>query len=177
MLKCYSNPYTFIFHLTVIITQETVNRLQGTVKLGSDEWYLKEIEEEYADPSRKGYQHQEESPYTIHTLRGYAEADYLYLGLYLEGAPDESNKGDPTRGIEAIEILYPPRFHYQPHWLRFDPRVTDYYTLKLYQWIKTCYLEGINIEISSHLWCSRIETKELEIESYKILQPFRKPKV
>ncbi len=59
----------------------------------------------------------------------------------------------------------------------FHPRVTDYYTLKLYQWLKTCYLEGINIDISSRLWCSHIETKELEIESYKILQPFRKPKV
>jgi hypothetical protein len=30
-----------------------VNRLQEIVKLGSDEWYLKEIDEEYADPSRK----------------------------------------------------------------------------------------------------------------------------
>ncbi len=86
----------------MIITKETVNRLQGIVKLGSDEWYLKEIEEEYAYPSRKGYQHQEESSYTIYTLRGYAEADYIYLGLCSKGAPDESNKGDPARGFEAI---------------------------------------------------------------------------
>jgi hypothetical protein len=100
----------------VIITKETVNRLQGIVKLGSDEWYLKEIEEEYADPSRKGYQRQEESSYTIHTLRGYTEADFLFLGLYLEGAPDELEAGNPTRGIEAVEILYPPRLHHQPHW-------------------------------------------------------------
>jgi hypothetical protein len=94
----------------VIITQETVNRLEGVVKLGSDKWYLKEIEEEYADPSRRGYQRQEESSYTIHTLRGYAEADYLFLGLCLKGAPDEDNRGDPTRGFEPIEVLYPPRF-------------------------------------------------------------------
>ncbi len=76
-----------------------------------------------------------------------------------------------------MEILYPPRLHHQPHWLKFDPRVTDFYTLKLYQWIKTCYLEGTSINSNSSLWCARIETKELEIESYKILQPFRKPKV
>ncbi len=31
----------------MIITNETVNGLQGIVKHGSDEWYLKEIEEEY----------------------------------------------------------------------------------------------------------------------------------
>jgi len=158
----------------VIITNETVNRLQGIVKLGSDEWYLKEIEEENA---RKGYQNQGESSYTIYTLRGYAEADYIYLGLYLKGAPDEDNRGDPERGIEPIETIYPPRFHYQPHWLRFDPWVTDFYTLKLYQWIKTCYLEGTTLHFNSTLWYSSIITKELEIESYKILQPFRKPKV
>jgi hypothetical protein len=86
----------------VIITNETVNRLQGIVKLGSDEWYLKEIEEEYA---RKGYQNQEESSYTIYTLRGYAEADYIYLGLCLKGAPDEDNRGDPERGILTLFIL------------------------------------------------------------------------
>ncbi len=93
----------------MIITQETVNRLQGVVKLGSDKWYLKEIEEEYA---RKGYQHQGESLYTIYTLRGYAEADYICLGLCSKGAPDEDNRGDPTRGFEPIDVLYPPRFHY-----------------------------------------------------------------
>ncbi len=60
---------------------------------------------------------------------------------------------------------------------QFNPRVTDFYTLKLYQWIKNCYLEGTDINSNSSLWCARIETKELEIESYKILQPFRKPKV
>ncbi len=34
-----------------------MNRLQGIVELGSDKWYLKEIEEAYADPKRKGYQY------------------------------------------------------------------------------------------------------------------------
>jgi hypothetical protein len=158
----------------VIITNETVNRLQGVVNLGSDEWYLEEIEEEYA---RKGYQNQGVSSYTIYTLRGYAEADYIYMGLCVKGAPDKDNRGDPTRGFEPIDVLYTPRIHYQPHWLRFDQRVTDYYTLKLYQWIKTCYLEGTTININSSLWSASIVTKELEIESYKILQPFRKPKL
>ncbi len=158
----------------MIITNETVNRLQGVVNLGSDEWYLEEIEEEYA---RKGYQNQGVSSYTIYTLRGYAEADYIYMGLCVKGAPDKDNRGDPTRGFEPIDVLYTPRIHYQPHWLRFDQRVTDYYTLKLYQWIKTCYLEGTTININSSLWSASIVTKELEIESYKILQPFRKPKL
>jgi hypothetical protein len=95
----------------------------------------------------------------------------------LEAAPDETEAANPILGIEEEVTLYPPRFHYKPHWIRIDPRVTDYYTLKLYQWIKTCHLEGTNIHINSSFWCSHIETKELKIESYKILKPFRKPKV
>ncbi len=173
-LKCYSNPHTFYFHSTVIITKETVNRLRGVVALGSDEWYLKEIEEEYADPERKGYQREEISLYTKRLLKGYAEADYLFLGLHLEGAPDESGAADILNDIEELVVEYPPRFDYQPHWLKLDPKVTDFWTFKLYHWIKTCS-EGINIHSNSSHWISVIETKELEIESYKVLQPFRKP--
>jgi hypothetical protein len=54
----------------VIITKETVNRLHGVAELGSDEWYLKEIKEAYADPRKKGYQREEISLYTKRVLKG-----------------------------------------------------------------------------------------------------------
>jgi hypothetical protein len=47
----------------------TLNHLQGIVELGSDEWYLKEIEEAYADPKRKGYQREKQILYTAHVHR------------------------------------------------------------------------------------------------------------
>ncbi len=43
----------------MIITKATLNHLQGIVAPGSDEWYLKEIEEEYGDPEEKGHQREE----------------------------------------------------------------------------------------------------------------------
>ena len=159
----------------MIITKATLNRLQGIVELGSDEWYLKEIEEAYADPKRKGYQREEQSLYTSRILRAYAEADYFLLGLHLEGAPDEAGAADLLRGIEEEEVAYPPRFDYQPYWLKVDPEVTDYWTFKLYHWIKNCHLEGISIHTNSSHWLSITETKDLEIESYKVLQAFKKP--
>jgi hypothetical protein len=161
----------------VIITKTTLNRLQGIVELGSDEWYLKEIEEAYTDPRRKGYQREELSLYTTRLLRAHAEADYSLLGLHLEGAPDETGAADPFNDIEEVEVGYIPRFNYQPHWLRVDPQVTDFWTFKLYHWIKDCYLEGTNIHNKSYHWLSITETKDLEIESYKVLQAFKKPAV
>ncbi len=159
----------------MIITKETLNHLQGIVAPGSDEWYLKEIEEEYGDPEEKGYQREQQGLYITHMLRAFADSDYLFLGLNLEGAPDQASAIDPFL-IEEEEFLYPPRFHYQPHWLRLNPKVTDYYTYKLYHWIKNCKLEGIKIHCNSSHWFSITETKELEVESYKVLQKaFKKP--
>ena len=161
----------------MIFTKATLNRLQGIVELGSDEWYLKEIEEEYADSKRKGYKREEPSLYTSRVLRAYAEADYFLLGLHLEGAPDEIRATDLLSGIEEEEATYPPRFDYQPHWLKVNPEVTDYWTFKLYHWIKGCHFEGTHIHTNSSHWFSITESKELEIESYKVLQAFKKPEV
>jgi hypothetical protein len=157
----------------VIITKATLNHLQGIVELGSDKWYLKEIEGKYQ--RRQGHQRQELSLYTIRILRANAEADYYLLGLNLEGAPDETGAADILLGIEEEEVVYPPRFNYQPHWLRVDPQVTDFWTFKLYHWFKNCQVEGTNIHSNSSHWVTYIETKELEIESYRVLQVFRKP--
>ncbi len=99
----------------MIIAKATLNRLQGIVELGSDEWYLKEIDDAYADPKRKGYQHQEQSVYTTCILRAYAEADYFLLGLHLEGVPGEAGVADPFYNIEKVEVGYNPRFDYQPN--------------------------------------------------------------
>jgi hypothetical protein len=93
----------------------------------------------------------------------------------LEGAPDETGAADLLNDIDELVVEYPPGFDYQPHWLKLDPKGTDFWTFKLYHWIKTCCLEGTNIHSNSSHWISIIETKELEIESYKVLQPFRKP--
>lgn len=145
--------------------------------MGSDEWYLKEIEEAYADPKRKGYQREELSLYTTRILRSYAETDYFYLGLHLEGAPDYKGAEDLFEEFEEEETKYSPRFQYQPHWLKLNPKVVDYWTFKLYHWIKNCYWEDITIHSKSTDWLNIIETKDLEIESYKVLQAFKKPVV
>jgi hypothetical protein len=55
---------------------------------------------------------------------------FSFLGLHLEGAPDKTGAADPFCNIEEVKVGYPPRFDYQPHWLRFDPEVTGYWTFK-----------------------------------------------
>ena len=56
------------------------------LKLGTNEWYLDEIKNEYADPDDKGYVRED---YIRKVLRGYTEADFEFLGLHLPRAPDE----------------------------------------------------------------------------------------
>jgi hypothetical protein len=104
-------------------------------------------------------------------------ADYFLLELNLEGAPDETGAAHSFLGIKEVETEYPPRFNHQPHWLRVEPKVTDFWAFKLYHWIKNCYLEGTSIHSNSSHRFSITETKALEIESYKVLQAFRKPVV
>ena len=62
------------------------------LQLGTDEWYLDEIKNEYADPDEKGYLREDVGDYIRKTLRGYAEADFEFLGLNLPGAPDKFNQ-------------------------------------------------------------------------------------
>jgi hypothetical protein len=95
----------------------------------------------------------------------------------LDGAPDETGAGNPFGYFEEEEVEYPPRLEYQPHWLRVDCQVTYPGTIKLYHWVKNCHKHGTNIQNSSSHWLSAVETKALEIESYKILEAFRKPVV
>ncbi len=61
--------------------------------LGSDDWYLNKIKEEYHDPSKKGYAREGIEEYLCKVLRGYAEADCEFLGQHLPGAPDEIQPG------------------------------------------------------------------------------------
>jgi hypothetical protein len=134
--------------------------------LGSDAWYLQEIEIAYADPRLKGYERIDISPYRSSILRAYAEADYTYLGLRLEGAPDQNLIG---------ETGPPDRLYFKPHWLFLDHKVVDYNTFKLYQWVRQCIHGGIKVHENTLHWVHLIETKELELQAYTALQPFRTP--
>ena len=154
----------------MIITEQSLLRQHGRVVPGTDEWYLWDINESWQDPTRKGYERVTESPYVIRTWKGYAEADYIYLGSGEVGAPD-----DPANRYDLEEApFYPRRFSYHPHWLTIDYRVTDPDTIKLYLWVKECHLEGLLINHSTNCWFAYTDSLALELECYHILEPFRK---
>ncbi len=48
-----------------------------------------EFKKEYSDPKVKGYEREDVSDYICKVLRGYAEADFEFLGKHLPGAPYE----------------------------------------------------------------------------------------
>ncbi len=96
--------------------------------LGSDEWYLDEIKEEYSDPDEKGYEKEDVGEYICKVLRGYAEADYEFLGKHLPGAPDEIQPG-----TEVEPGYIPTRLQYKPDWLDLNPRVVSYKAVPLAQ--------------------------------------------
>ena len=142
------------------------------LQLGTDEWYLDEIKNEYADPDEKGYLREDVGDYIRKVLRGYAEADFEFLGLHLPGAPDEVQPG-----TEVEEEYIPTRLNYKPDWLELNPRVAKYSTFKLYHWLKNCQHWDTKIHTNSIHWRNVIETEELETESYLALAPFRKPEI
>jgi hypothetical protein len=51
--------------------------------LGSDEWYLNNIKDKYHDHNKKGYEREDVGEYFCKVLRGYAEADFEFLGKHL----------------------------------------------------------------------------------------------
>ena len=142
------------------------------LQLGTDEWYLDEIKREYSDPDDKGYAREDVGDYIRKVLRGYAEADFEYLGLHLPGAPDEVQPG-----TEVEEEYIPTRLNYKPDWLELNPRVANYSTFRLYHWLKNCQHWDTKVHTNSIHWRNVIETEELETESYLALAPFRKPEI
>lgn len=130
--------------------------------LGSDEWYFDQIREEYL---KRSYQPEYIGDYNLKILRGYAEADFEYLGQRLPGAPDFKEKA----------FYIPPRLQYQPYWLDINPRVASFSTFRLYHWLKNCQHSDTQVNPNSIHWREIIETQELEEESYRVLAPFRKP--
>lgn len=138
--------------------------------LGSDEWYLDDIKQEYRDPSEKGYEREDVGEYIHKVLRGYAEADFEFLGKHLPGAPDEIQPG-----TEVEPGYIPARLQYKPEWLDLNPSIASYSTFKLYHWLKNCQHRDIKVHTNSTHWLHLIETEELEVESYLALAPFRKP--
>jgi hypothetical protein len=142
------------------------------LQLGTDEWYLDKIKNEYADPDDNGYVREDVGDYICKVLRGYAEADFEFLGLHLPGAPDEVQPG-----TEVEEEYIPARLLYKPDWLDLNPRVAKYSTYKLYHWLKNCQHWDTKVHINSTYWLNVIKTEELETESYLALAPFRKPEI
>jgi hypothetical protein len=142
------------------------------LQLGTDEWYLDEIQKEYSDPDDKGYAREDAGDYIRKVLRGYAEADFEFLGLHLPGAPDKVQPG-----TEVEEEYIPTRLNYKPDWLELNPRVAKNSTFRLYHWLKNCQHWDTKVHINSTHWLNVIETKELETESYLALAPFRKPEI
>jgi hypothetical protein len=142
------------------------------LQLGTDEWYLDKIKNEYAVPDDNGYVREDVGDYICKVLRGYAEADFEFLGLHLPGAPDEVQPG-----TEVEEEYIPARLLYKPDWLDLNPRVAKYSTFKLYHWLKNCQHWDTTVHTKSIYWLNVIETEELETESYLALAPFRKPEI
>jgi len=140
------------------------------LQLGTDEWYLDEIKREYSDPDDKGYAREDVGDYIRKVLRGYAEADFEFLGLHLPVAPDEVQPG-----TEVEEEYIPTRLNYKPDWLEINPRVANYSTFRLYHWLKNC--QHWDTKVHTIHWRNVIETEELETESYLALAPFRKPEI
>jgi hypothetical protein len=137
-------------------------------QLGTDEWYLDEIKKEYSNPDNKGYVRKDVGDYICKVLRGYAEADFEFLGLHLPGASDEVQPG-----TEVEEEYNLTRLLYKPDWLDLNPRVAKYSTFKLYHWLKNCQHWDTKVHINSTYWLNIIEMEELETDSYLALAPFR----
>jgi hypothetical protein len=70
----------------------------------------------------------------------------------------------------------PVKLNYLPHWYRLNSKELDPEAFKLYHWLRNCKHQGISIARNSEYWLQVITTQELEIESYNVLKPFRKPK-
>jgi len=117
------------------------------LQLGTDEWYLDEIKREYSDPDDKGYAREDVGDYIRKVLRGYAEADFEFLGLHLPGAPDEVQPG-----TEVEEEYIPTRLNYKPDWLEINPRVANYSTFRLYHWLKNCQHWDTKVHTNSIHW-------------------------
>jgi hypothetical protein len=155
----------------VYLSATAAKRLR-LLHLGSDEWYIDEIKAEYTDSKKKGYERVEIGEYICKILRGYAEADFEFLGQKLPGVPDKIEPG--TQGDIGTGFI-PTRLQYQPYWLELNPRVASYSTFRLYHWLKNCQHWDTRVHINSTYWLHIIETQVLEEESYLALAPFRKP--
>jgi hypothetical protein len=140
--------------------------------LGTDEWYLEDIREDYHNPRYKGYERVDIGYYNLKVLGIYPEVDFEYLGQQLQGAPDERQ---PGFAVDKESGYIPPRINYIPHWLDLNPKVASHSTFKLYHWVKNCKHLDIKLHINTTYWLQIIETQALEEESYLVLKPFRKP--
>ena len=138
------------------------------LQLGTDEWYLDEIKNDYADPDEKGYEREDVGDYIRKTLRGYAEADFEFLGLHLPGAPDEVQPGTE---VEEEYIL--TRLLYKPDWLVLNPRVAKYSTFKLYHWLKNCQHWDTKIQLSGT--CTFQKTRDRSIPNRRSSGSFELP--
>ncbi len=167
----FSTLTLFDCQFLVHTTRVAAKRLK-TEPLGTDQWYLDEIKEDYQNPRYKGYDRVDIGACNLKVLGIYPEADFEYLGQQLQDAPDERQ---PGFAVDQESGCIPPRIEYIPHWLDLNPKVASHKTFKLYHWVKNCRHYDIKLHVNTTYWLQIIETQELEEESYLVLKPFKKP--
>lgn len=139
--------------------------------LGSDDWYIQEILASYIDSKPFGNKAKKDNfgPYSLRIFYCSAEADYDLLGQHTETI-------DTEHYSDYLGEDIPVKLDYIPHWYRLDQKSFDPVCFKLYHWLRNCKHQGIPISRNSELWLQLFTTQELEIASYTVLKPFRKPK-
>ena len=168
----FLTPQLAYCHLTVeetdLLLEAVVKRIKGP-NLGSDDWYLQEIVKSYFQERSIGTQKDTFGPYSEMIFYCSAEADYDLLGQHTDTI-------DCKYYSNFIGNDLPTKISYTPHWYRTGSHLLNLEAFKVYQWLLNCKYQGISIARNSELWLQLVTTEELEIASYQLLKPFRKPK-
>jgi hypothetical protein len=152
--------------------EETDLHIEAVIKclkspvVGSDDWYLQEIVDSYFN---KKSELDNFGPYSKKIFYCSAEADYELLGQHTDTI-------DCKDYSDYIGNDLPVKLNYTPHWYRTSSNLLNLESFKVYQWLKNCKHQGISIARNSELWLQVETVEELELESYKLLKLFRKPK-